>query len=60
MRTGKIKGRTDVVVISFVIIGLMILKLYYDSITKNPAKNFLKHKKLLRNLIMRGVEETKQ
>ena len=37
MRTGKIKGRTDVIVISFVIIGLMSLKLCYDLITKNPA-----------------------
>ena len=37
MRTGKIRGRTDVIVISFVIIGLMSLKLYYDLITKNPA-----------------------
>jgi len=52
MRTGKIKGGTAVIVIKFVIIGLMSLKLYYNSITKNPAKNFSKHKKLLRDLIM--------
>ena len=37
MRTGKIKGRTGVIVISFVIIGLTSLKLCYNLITKNPA-----------------------
>jgi transcriptional regulator with XRE-family HTH domain len=37
MRTGKIRGRTAVIVISFVKIGLMSLKLYYDLITKKSA-----------------------
>ena len=60
MRTRKIKGRTDVIVISFVIIGLMSRKLYYNTITKNPAKCFLIHKKPSRDLIMRDDEETKQ
>ena len=44
MRTGKIKGRTAVIVISFVIIGLMSLKLYYNLITKNPAPQLPKKK----------------
>ena len=52
MRTGKIKGQTDVIVISFVIIGLMSRKIHYNLITKNPAKRFLIYKKLLRDLIM--------
>ena len=60
MRTGKIKGRIDVIVISFVIIGLMSRKLYYNSITKNPAKRFLNHKKSSRNLIMWDNSKTKQ
>ena len=60
MRTGKNKGRTNVIVINFVIIGLMSRKIHYNSITKNPAKNFSKHKKLLRDLIIRDDEETKQ
>ena len=59
MRTGKIKGRTDAIVISFVIIDLMSRKLYYNSITKNPAKRFLIHKKPLRDFIMRDDSKTK-
>ena len=35
-------GRTDAIVISFVIIDLMSRKLYYNSITKKSRKELLK------------------